>query len=194
MFIAAGEHRKFAALVAAMVVVCHVRRKRIQKRWLAEGEEPKWQDHPAVPYLVENASVWTAAYLAQTLVALPDRSRPGPELFRNLLRGWLVVDGLIVLQKLLCATLYSHVPYFSLRKPAEDWRTVLADYARTNLPNDVFGGLVLMYTQKPAAPGSAAGATPIRLAPFLAKFLVGRLIVDVTFGLVHWAMHASPTF
>ena len=108
-----------------------------------------------------------------------------------MLHSFILVDSLIGVQKLLIAKLWPHVPYFSQRKPPEDWPTVLKEYFSTNFIDNAVGGLILLASQ-PSIKGNTPD--PIFLVPFLAKYLLGRIIVDVTFGVVHYALHAYPAF
>ena len=198
-----GEGKKLLQIAALMIAIAHVRRKEMQRRWLGgdgSGSEPVssggWQDHPAVPYVLENAMVWTVAYIAQQILPPADRTRPLLSFFMLCVKGVVTVDVLVISQKLLCAKMYKHVPYFSERKPPEDFKTIAADYARTNLPDTFVNAamqLGILYALPDALYEKSRNPGPIRVLPLLAKFLFGRVVVDVSFGLVHYIMHANQT-
>ena len=91
--------------------------------------------------------------------------------------------------------MYAHVPYFSQRKPSSDFKTVVHDWVTTNLPDSLVNAcvqLALLMTLSEEKYHKARFPAPIRLVPFLGKFLLGRLIVDIVFGVVHCGMHSIP--
>jgi sterol desaturase/sphingolipid hydroxylase (fatty acid hydroxylase superfamily) len=192
--LAPGEAPKLAAIVALMLAITHVRRKEMRKRWLGAGQPQGLQDHPAVPYLIENCTLIAAAFVAERLFPRPDRTRPIREVLFFVLKGILVVDLPVAFEKLLCAVLYEHVPYFAERKPPEDLGTVLKDFATTNVPDTLANSLIqvaILLSIPDQMYAKTRNPAPIRIVPFIGKYLLGRMLVDVSFGLLHYAMHAN---
>lgn len=201
MRLAPGEGRKVLAIVVAVSLFAHVRRKELRKRWLKDEEptHPNTWDHPALTYLLENAIQFGLPFAAERWLPLPafDRRRPLSLFFRLFFAGVFMVDTGLVLEKLMCMYAYRHVPYFSGVKPPGDFKTVMMDYLNCNFPASIINvvvqmGLVMALSKD--AYKKVVDPEPVRVLPFLVKLLVARLAVDISFGVAHNILHTESVY
>ena len=193
--LATGEGRKVLVIAAAMMLLAHLRRRELRKRWLKDRKpESALFDHPAFVYLLENAIVFLPVVLTQKYAPLIDRSKPVRLFIHLYMWGtWAVETGLLS-QKLLARYAYHHVPYFSKTKPPSDLKTIVNDYLTCNFPASVINTLIqwsLVMAMPEPMYEKARNPPPIEVLPFLAKLLYSRIVVDIVFGVAHRIMHEN---
>jgi sterol desaturase/sphingolipid hydroxylase (fatty acid hydroxylase superfamily) len=197
---ARGEEKKIALVALAMCVLAHLRRREMRKRWLGPANVDDKQcypivDHPAFGYLFENILCFGTAFAIDKYIPPVDKARPLRSLLIILARGWAMVNSSLIIEKIVASTIYSHVPYFSARKPAQDLWTIMIDYLRCNLPVEIVNSLLQLFVlyRLPDAKVNTLIVNPesLQLFPTIAKFMFCRMVVDITFGAAHRFMHEN---
>lgn len=197
---APNEASKLFKLVLAMCALAHMRRKEMRKRWLPKdvAEDDSLchpiVDHPAFGYLWENGLCLGTAFLIDKYLPRVDVKRPAFSFMMLLVRGWIMVNGSLLLEKFAATYLYSHVRYFSKNKPRDDLKTLIMDYARCNLPVELINALVqlsIVFALPQAKLEKLLNPPPLNLGTMLLKFLYARICVDVSFGIIHRIMHEN---
>lgn len=152
-------------------------------------------DNPVFGYLVENVACFGSAVLIEYVCPKPDAKRPIQAFATLFARGLLMVDHLLVLEKVLAIKVYSHVPYFNKRKPTEDLWTLLKDYVKCNFAVSVVNVFIqwALLLQMGEGTRKAIVENPplVRVIPFMAKFVWCRVVIDVVFGVAHRFMHEN---
>ncbi|KAH9252253.1 hypothetical protein BASA81_009855 [Batrachochytrium salamandrivorans] len=190
---------KFAGTLVAMCALAHWRRRTMRLRHLPKDypeDKLSWVDHPAFGYLYENLTVLSVAYLVAKYVPQPDPARPLRTLGLLITQMLVMVDPFLSMEKLMASKVFSHVPYFSERAPPDDWRTIVTDYIKCNIPVITASSLILVVASKFASKEDfdkmfSSDAPPLRFFPYLAKLAFCRVFVDVVFGLAHRFMHEN---
>jgi sterol desaturase/sphingolipid hydroxylase (fatty acid hydroxylase superfamily) len=199
-YLAPGEGKKIVVLALTMCAIAHWRRREMRQRWLGKkGEDDKEAkhavDHPAVGYLLENAVCLGSAALIDNYFPVVDKNRPAYSVVLILLRGFFMVNPTLLFEKFAATTLYSHVPYFSAKKPAQDLMNVIRDYFRCNFAVDMFNTVfqigILLRMNDTQINEIVKNPPALKLVPYMAKFMICRVVVDVTFGLAHRLMHEN---
>jgi len=158
-------------------------------------EKKRWQDTPIGIWLLENSLVGFIAWLNLFLT----RSNTKPPLLQNWLYtfigGSVSVDGIMILQHFVVKYVYKHIPFFvspDKRVPQIGLREIRWDYLRTMLPTQLFAGALaaLAMNTVPAKQWAHVSAQPFRVLPFLFRFGVIRLAIDIMFYVVHRALHS----
>jgi len=112
----------------------------------------------------------------------------------------MVIEGSIMMQKLLIGWVYKHIPYFSERNEKQSklpLKEATNEWLRCNLPTHLatasFIGLVLMGAPKDKYE-RLTKPRRFSLPKFLMKLAFVRLVSDVMFYLVHRALHSKRLY
>jgi len=197
--LAPGEGRKVVMIALSMCALAHVRRKEMRKRWLGklsdDSDAQGIVDHPAFGYLLENTMTFGLAYAIDRVMPIADNKRLFYSFLNLVVRGWLIVNTTLVFEKIAATMIWPHVPYFSAKKPAQDFKTLFRDYMRCNFPVEIVNSfmqcVVVAGLSDHQFDKLIVNPEPVKVLPFLGKFIISRIIVDVTFGVAHKIMHEN---
>ena len=153
--------------------------------------------------LLENLGIWVPT-IAATLVPYPSprvlaTSVPITALYLGTVAS-IVVEGMVLTQHIIHSWFYSHVPRFAAGGcgPPTDANYIASDFCRTMLPAVIVSSvgftIFLQHTKAEVdwEAKQALGHQTLRPAQFACQWAFVRLVVDVMFYLVHWAMHKHP--
>ena len=109
------------------------------------AKRERWQDHPIVPWLIENGSVFLLCSLIPQ--KLPSAS-PVKTFFHQVLQAYSLQHVMILIQHFLVYRLYAHIPFFGSadKRPASE-----ADARRSSTTGC---GPTLSFTSSAALPKS----------------------------------------
>ncbi|KAH9252214.1 hypothetical protein BASA81_009816 [Batrachochytrium salamandrivorans] len=174
-FLNPADYKKALVIFLLMCSLAHVRRKEIQKRWLKPDQEPKWMDHPIVPYVLENSAIHGLAYCITRFFPNPTQKSWLLTFVLSVFTSTALVEPLILFEKFTAKFLYKHVSYFATRAPPEDFWTIVKDYSMCNLPA-MMAGAVVVTTQLTTMPSDkfetlVLNPKPIELVPYLINAL-----------------------
>lgn len=192
-----ADRGKLAAIMLAMCAIAHYRRREMQKRWLGDDANGnnKFVDHPIVPYLMENASIYGITYCMLRFSPKLDQNRPLFTYLVTMVAISSITESLMMWQKFCAAYLYEHVPYFP--GPSVPSDNMFKEYVTCNVFSLAVGAVLMTkdMIQLPTAEfhNNLLNPAPLRLFPYLGKFIYCRVVTDIVFGVAHRAMHEYPS-
>ena len=200
---AKGEWKKMMAVAICMVVIAHFRRRAMQSRWLPRGSVPHTiVDHPAFAYVLENCiNLGIGFAVCQLRPSFTD-----PKNVMSNLSNFLKIAGLMVtmdgIEPVIGEVLYGHVPYFSEQHPGAsfDWSEIGLDLVTGAIPVYTLASFLQSwylahYVSDETIEASVNEHHPeIKLVPFLEKFLIGRVVIDIVFGILHRWLHSEAVY
>lgn len=154
----------------------------------------RWQDTPLGVWVIENSLPSLVAFLNLRTT----HSATKPTFLKNwlmtFLGGFVTVDGTMLIQHLLVKYLYKHVEFIVPRDklvPQRGLEEMRLDYFRTMIPTQFLtaGLAAAAMNLMPASQWAYVSSRPFRLLPFLFRFALIRLLIDVSFYAVHRALH-----
>lgn len=159
-------------------------------------------DHPFVAWLLENGLVVSLAYVrAFYMPTVIDKNRIGNMLVSLLLGGFVMVEGAILVQKILIEIVYAHRRWFNAKQRAKpSYWEVLKDWFTCNLVTAVTANgfatylLCRVLTERLYARVVAEQSAPFRLVPFLCKLSIVRITCDITFYSLHRLLHVKGIY
>jgi sterol desaturase/sphingolipid hydroxylase (fatty acid hydroxylase superfamily) len=200
-----AERKITILILSSMLLLTHIQRKQMRKRWLKEENDKqqpptdKWQDHPGIAYLWENTSIVAGCLFGRWLTGPANRDRhPILSLLHIIVSGMVQQELMLLLLKIGNDVLYSHVEYFSeTKKPPSDLRTLLKDYSTCNFPVILLQSMAVLRLLTSLSKETYEQATQtfngqvFRVIPFIAKWFLVRIIVDVVFFITHRWLHTD---
>lgn len=154
-----------------------------------------WQDTPIGVWLVENSLIGFIAFVKMAFT----RTTTKPSFLANWLivfiGGLISVDGTMLMQHYVLRTIYKHIqPLVPPEKLVPKWgfKEIQWDYLRTMVPTQIVSsGLAALAMEGiPPAQWAHVAAQPFRVVPFLFRFAVIRVCIDVSFYIVHRLLHS----
>ena len=182
-----------------------LREKSNARRTKGEGEtKMRIQDHPLVPWLIENGTVFgLVGLLPVRKIADLDSSKT---VFRlkflasfagQVLQAYSLQHVMILIQHFLVYKVYAHIPFFNTKnRPATelDARKALFDWIKTNGVVHIIGAAAqtaFMLKLDNAKKRQLRNPQKFSLLKFLAKFGYVRIVNDIVFYLAHRALHSK---
>ena len=193
-----------AVLGSATVAARDRRRVRSRQEEISDSAVKKnarprlLQDHPLVPWLIENGCV----ILLCCLVPAKMPTDSFVKMFvQQLLQGYAQTELITLIQHFLVYGLYAHIPFFSKaeKRPETEAhaRKCLKDWLRTNFVVHIFGGAMLtlfLFNLGKEQLSLLMSPAKFRFGTFLLKFAFARVVNDIVFYLVHRCLHSRPFY
>jgi len=154
-----------------------------------------WQDTSIGVWLIENSLVGFIATLNLCLTRSATKPSPLTNWRRVFIGGCISIDGIMILQHCVVTYLYKHIPpLVAKEKRVPKWgiKEIQWDYLRTMLPTQLASAALAAFAmnQIPRKQWAYVASQRFRIVPFLFRFGLVRLCIDVSFYIVHRLLHS----
>ena len=154
-------------------------------------------------WALENFFIWLPTIVGTYVAPMPNVDDGFLEVWKFFfLNGLFVIEGVFLSQHFLLSTFYRKAPRFSLRDSTKTEQGIV-DFFKVMLPAQFGASCVFAYVTHSTLPRESVvsivelsqihGVMP-RPLQFLLRLFIMRIAVDVSFYLVHWALHRKPIY
>jgi sterol desaturase/sphingolipid hydroxylase (fatty acid hydroxylase superfamily) len=109
----------------------------------------------------------------------------------------VLVEGAILIQHYLVATVYAHIPWFSDKRAKPSASEAASDWLSCNFIANLFTSTLSAFAIKSISETvwkNSQVVTPFRPLKFLAKLAIMRFVVDIFFYAGHRLLHTQPFY